>query len=175
MLQIRWFFGTVGLVGCCAALACSGTDPVQGGSSPKATGGAPASSAMGGAPAKTCGAQKVPAGCADATAALVQCKVCHDAEGVKTWNTVDFFTEPKAALLGKSALYTDVGGGAVLGCPEQKEILLDPNDFDGSLFVTKTRGTGFKCGLKMPWPLGDYADKTQDMNCILAWACGLTQ
>ena len=174
MLQIRWFFGTVGLVGCCAALACSGTDPVQGGSSPKATGGAPASSAMGGAPAKTCGAQKVPAGCADATAALVQCKVCHDAEGVKSWNTVDFFTEPKAALLGKSALYTTINDVAVAGCPAQKEILLDPNDFDGSLFVTKTRGTGFKCGIKMPWN-ADFADKTRDMNCILAWACGLTQ
>jgi|GEM_PF-1635804 len=189
MLQVRWFVGTIGLVGVCAALACSGTDPVEG-SSPKATGGAPAISGsggapaisgmggapaisgMGGAPGKTCGAMKVPAGCANATAALAPCKACHDAEGIKAFKTLDFFTDPKGALLGKPGLYTTYTpvAGLIAGCPATKEVLLDPNNFDTSLFVTKTRGTGFACGDKMP-QIGTNTQAERD--CIVAWACGL--
>lgn len=178
MLQIRWFFGTIGLVGFCAALACSGTDPVQGTSSPKATGGAPPTSGTGGsggASVKTCGAMKVPSGCATFSDSLTKanCTTCHSSAGAPLFKTIDFITNPSATLLGKSAVYADMGAIVTPAtCPATREILLNPADFDKSLFVTKLRGTGFACGTAMPQ---SFAITPADKDCLLRWACSLIQ
>ncbi len=177
MLQIRWFFGTVSLVGFAAALACSGTDPVQG-TGPKATGGAPASSATGGSggsSGKTCGAMKVASGCATFSASLASafCTTCHTKDGAAGFKTIDFITNPSAALLGNNAIYGDLGAVETPAtCPATREVLLNPNDFDKSLFVTKLRGTGFACGTSMPQGLPMTA---ADKDCLLRWACSLIQ
>lgn len=142
-----------------------------GGGGSVATGGKVGVGTGGSAPSgATCGPMNVPSSCATATAALEQCKACHDSAGAKTFATLDFFTDPKTALVGKPALYT---GGPTM-CPAEKEMLLDPNpaNFEKSLLVTKTRGIGFACGLKMPYPTGVFGQAT-DKDCILAWACGL--
>lgn len=166
------------MVGFCAALACSGTDPVQGSSGPKATGGATASSAVGGsggASGKTCGMMQVPSGCATFSDSLTKanCTTCHSSDGARLFKTIDFITNPSAAMLGKSAVYADMGAVVTPGtCPATREVLLNPNDFDKSLFVTKLRGTGFACGVAMPQ---GFAMTAADKDCLLRWACSLIQ
>lgn len=162
------------------SVGCSEEDPISNSGNGGKTGGASngtggAVSGTGGGTGKTCGAMKVPSGCATADAALTtaQCKLCHTAAGAELFKTIDFMTDPKGSLLGKPAAYADLGAVVTPStCPTPRETLLDANNFDTSLFVTKVRGSGFACGVKMPQ---GFPMTAADQACILAWACELTQ
>lgn len=132
------------------------------------------STGSGGGNGKACGMMQVPSGCATFSASLgnASCTVCHTKDAAPSFRTIDFITNPSTAMLGKNAVYGDLG--AVLTpatCPATREVLLDPKDFDKSLFVTKLRGTS-ACGTAMPQ---GFAITPADKDCLLRWACSLIQ
>ncbi len=144
------------------------------GSGGKAGVGMGGSTGSGGGGGKTCGVMQVPSGCATFSASLASafCTTCHTKAGAAGFKTIDFITDPSSALVGKNAIYGDLGAVETPGmCPATREVLLDRNDFDKSLFVTKLRGTS-ACGTSMPQSLPMTA---ADKDCLLRWACSLIQ
>ncbi|MDX2050800.1 MAG: hypothetical protein SFV15_00295 [Polyangiaceae bacterium] len=188
-LKLRMVFvGGLALGGFSALWACSSDDSSGGMKSTGGTSGVGGAASTGGAKStggttgsgggamKTCGAMNVTPGCAtfDASLTAGACKTCHTSATAAGFKTIDFVTDPKGSLVGKPAVYTtyETADGKVAGCPAQPEVLLDPDNFDSSLFVTKVRGSGFKCGKLMPL-IGVIT--ASDRDCLLSWACELIQ
>jgi hypothetical protein len=96
---------------------------------------------------------------------------CHEPAADASPDQLDLVTPGvEGRLIGKPATYYAVPDNERLTCPSQAEILIDPNNPNGSLFIKKLQDRQ-TCGSKMPYsgrPL-----RPLQIECLTNWALGL--
>lgn len=95
--------------------------------------------------------------------------ICHDPGGPGGVDLISPGVEDR--LVGVPATYDNVEVG-LENCPtDNPELLIDPNDIENSLLLTKVLNQQ-ACGYGMPMPY-IAPPATEDLDCLRAWAQGL--